>query len=61
MWLRKLTSAQKKEWKINHEKMNEADNSRAINYPNLRKKSYSATHKPYDRTNQGDMSPKGGK
>jgi hypothetical protein len=46
-WFRKLTYAQKKEWKINHAKMNEADNARAINHPDLRKKSWSATHDAY--------------
>lgn len=55
MWFHKLTYAQKKERKINHDKMNEADNARAVNHPEHRAKSYSATHKPYDRTNYGDL------
>lgn len=59
MWFKKLSETQKKEWKINHQKMNEADNERAVRYPHLRRKSYSATHKPYDRTNYGDLSPGG--
>lgn len=54
-WFWKLSNAQKKEWKINHDKMNEADNERAIKHPNHRNKSYSATHKPYDRTNYGNL------
>ena len=33
MWFRKLTYAQKKEWRINHDKMNEADNARAVKHP----------------------------
>lgn len=55
MWFRKLTYAQKKERRINHDKINEADNARAVNHPEYRDKSYSATHKPYDRTNYGDL------
>ncbi len=55
MWFRKLTNAQKKAWSINHTKMNDADNARAVNHPNMIRKSYSATHKPYDRTNYGDL------
>ena len=58
MWFYKLTSSQKKEWKINHDKMNEAENARAIEHPGYRGKSYSAMNKPYNRTNYGDLSPK---
>ena len=55
MWFRKLTYAQKKELRINHDKMNKADNARAVKHPDHWPKSYSATHKPYDRTNYGDL------
>lgn len=58
MWFRKLISAQKKEYKINHEKMKEAENDRVINHPRYRRMSYTATHKPYNRTNYGDLSPR---
>lgn len=55
MWFRKLTNAQKKAYSINHQKMVDADNERAVNHPERIRKSYSATHKPYDRTNYGDL------
>lgn len=58
-YLTRLPNAQKKEYKICHQKNNEAATELAIKYPHLRTKSYSATHKPYDRTNYGDLSPSG--
>lgn len=44
---------------MNSYKKNEADNTEAIKYPHLRKKSYSAAHLPYDRTGYGDLNPSG--
>lgn len=55
MWLHRLTSKQKKAYSVNHQKMIEADNERAVNHPEHIRKSYSATHKQYDRTNYGDL------
>lgn len=58
-YLTRLPRAQEKEYRINHHKQKEADITLAIRYPHLRTVSYSATHKPYDRTNYGDLSPSG--
>ena len=58
MWFRKMTSAQKKEYRINNKKMNDAENARAIEHPGYHGRSYSSMHKPYDRTNYGDLNKK---
>ena len=53
--LKRWSDKQRKANAIRRQRAEAADDDRAIKYPNLRRKSYSATHKPYERTAYGNL------